>query len=52
MTSMLRGGKNDGFNGLSYGGCSCHNSKADHRKAKKSVKQQEKKTWKAENDLR
>lgn len=52
MTSMLRGGKNDGWSGLGYGGCSCHNNKAAHRKAKKSVKVKEKKVWKAENGVR
>lgn len=52
MTSMLRGGKNDGWNGLSYGGCSCHNSKTDHRKAKKSVKAAEKRSWQKENEVR
>lgn len=50
MTSMLRGGKNgQGTDGLAYAGCSCHNSKADHRKAKKSLKQAEKKQWKKES---
>jgi len=48
MTSMLRGGKNNTYGGLSYMGCSCHNNKAAHRKAKKSAKQQEKKNWKKE----
>jgi hypothetical protein len=45
---MLRGGKNGtkAWSGLSYGGCSCHNTKAEHRKAKKAVKQAEKKFWK------
>lgn len=45
MTSMLRGGKNDTTTGLMYGGCSCHNSKADHRRAKKSAKARERKEW-------
>jgi hypothetical protein len=50
---MLRGGKNltRAWDGLSYGGCSCHNSKREHRKAKKSVKQAEKKAWKKEYGL-
>lgn len=33
---------------LAYGGCSCHNSKRDHRKFKKSAKNAEKKLWKKE----
>ena len=48
MTSMLRGGKNDTHKGLRYGGCSCHNTKADHRKAKKHAKQVEAKQWRKE----
>lgn len=52
MTSMLRGGKNDGFGNLSYGGCSCHNNRAAHRKAKKSVKNKEKRSWKNEFSVR
>lgn len=43
MAGMLRSGRNGGFDGLTYGGCSCHNTKAEHRKAKKSVKVAEKK---------
>lgn len=50
MTSMLRGGKNDTKTGLSYDGCSCHNSKADHRKAKKSAKGRERKQWERDAD--
>ena len=50
MTSMLRGGKNDTTTGLSYDGCSCHNSKADHRKAKKSAKRRERDQWKRDAD--
>lgn len=46
MTSMLKGGKNDTAGWMQYGGCSCHNSKADHRTAKKSAKVAEKKQWK------
>ena len=48
MTSMLRGGKNDTYKGLSYAGCSCHNNKAAHRKAKKRAKVKEKRAWKKE----
>lgn len=50
MTSMLRGGKNDTKTGLSYDGCSCHNSKAYHRKAKKSAKGRERKQWQRDAD--
>lgn len=49
MTSMLRGGKNDTTTGLIYDGCSCHNSKADHRKAKKSAKAKERRAWKRDD---
>lgn len=51
---MLRGGKNANraYSGLMYGGCSCHNTKAEHRKVKKSVKQSEKKAWKKEWGLK
>jgi len=45
MASMLRGGKNDTFKGLSYAGCSCHNNKAAHRKAKKPAKNREARQW-------
>ena len=47
MTTMLRG-RNGGFDHLAYGGCSCHNSKAAHRKDKHSVKRREERTWKGE----
>jgi hypothetical protein len=45
---MLRGGKNNTLKGLSYNGCSCHNSKAAHRKAKKPAKLREEKAWRKE----
>ena len=45
---MLRGGKNATLRGLSYNGCSCHNTKASHRKAKKHAKIQEEKIWRKE----
>lgn len=35
---------------MQYAGCSCHNSKADHRKAKKADKQREKKQWKKDQE--
>jgi len=51
MTSMLRGGKNDTYKGLSYGGCSCHNTKAAHRKAKRIAKRKEARAWKTEYNI-
>lgn len=41
---MLRNGK-QGFEGLRYGGCSCHNSRSDHRKAKHTAKRREDRDW-------
>lgn len=53
MASMLRGGKtvNRTMKGLHNGGCSCCNSRADHRKAKKSAKQFEKQQWRKDFQL-
>jgi hypothetical protein len=50
---MLSGGKNHNkrADGLAYDGCSCHNSKTAHRKAKKAIKQAEKKHWKKDQEL-
>jgi hypothetical protein len=41
---MLRNGR-QGFEKLAYNGCSCHNTKADHRKAKHAVKRREARQW-------
>lgn len=48
MSSMLRGGRNGGFDSLRYAGCSCHNSKADHRAEKHRVKRREERIWRRE----
>lgn len=53
MTSMLRGGKmHDGYTGLQNGGCSCCNSRADHRKAKHAEKRKEARDWKQDWEIR
>lgn len=48
---MLSGGKTPHGAWMTYGGCSCHNSRKDHRAAKKKIKLAEKKLWKKENGL-
>lgn len=41
---MLTNGRSCAVDGLTMNGCSCHNSPARRRKAKKSAKAKEKKT--------
>lgn len=40
---MLTNGRSCALHGLAYNGCSCHNTPAARRKAKKSAKAKEKK---------
>ena len=40
---MLTNGRSSAVDGLCYNGCSCHNSPASRRKAKKGAKAKEKK---------
>lgn len=45
---MLKNGRSDATRGLHTDGCSCCNTRAERRAAKKAVKAKEKASWKRE----
>lgn len=47
---MLKDGKKYVGKGLIWGGCSCHNSKRLHRKAKKAAKARERRDWQRDQE--
>ncbi|WP_203230668.1 hypothetical protein [Agromyces humi] len=49
---MLKNARNHTTDGLSYDGCSCHNTKAQKRPSKKAAKKREQKAWRSEAGLR
>lgn len=48
--SMTVSGRTGGVNGLHAGGCSCCNTPAQRRAAKKAVKLAAKRSWRNEED--
>lgn len=42
---MLNNSRSNRYGGLTYAGCSCHNSKQDRRKVKHSMKRREQRQW-------
>lgn len=48
--SMVKSGRahSGGVRGCSYNGCSCHNSKEQRRKGKRSAKRAEERQWRRE----
>lgn len=47
MTSMLKSGRSKATSCLASDGCSCCNTKADRRVAKRPAKRLEKRQWKS-----